>query len=657
MIFMIQKGFLAFRQKRALSLTGDQMTFQLEARFGSLLVCCALAALCACGGGESSSAPAPATGAPPAGAPTPSPTPSAAGPSTIPVSAAAPWLVATRINALSFSGRSGMTTVWGDYWERSEDPTYTFYTEQSQELGNAANGNSATYSGLDLGSGVEAVMLRVSVPGGSNSVEVRMDSPEGPLAGPACTIASTGNVGSYRTVRCDLNPSVANGQNRTMSFRFNGTDPQARFNWFGFWARGTVQRIDDLGKAQVTNGINPATPTTPQAGAAVRTAALLPPTNLTLARTFGRWSPSQAGDCPKWLHDTYWVRGEDDKVYPTWHPAATFNPETGQYCTFGHEHGSDPSGSDVVQLAGPLAFGFVSENFEPNAPTLQRIEDHVGYKVIVANKFKFYNGDNPSQSKSCSSLTTLHVGTHSPDAFTNTAHEMHTAGQCEGLEPYVLRYFTLFGQPGRFKEAEADQCGLSVDPGVAPTPAGQPTGGVHRAIPTAACFLRGTAAQQRELVGRRLIEFWLTGATGGSFYYTIGNPSRYFDPALTSKLGRIVDLCYIAGHPVAGTLECQETVAASSSRVSFDDPRSSFRGTRHVNTHFSAIAFGNSATRTVYTNAYGQNPSPNPDPSRGLIFKQTVPLTGFNYRVDGQQSVVPNVDYSNGGRNGVRSPN
>lgn len=576
---------------------------------------------------------------------------------TIPASAVAPWLVPTRVNALNFASREGLTTVWGDFWESSEDPTYIFDGEQSQELGNAANGATATYAGLDLGDGADAMMLRVSLPEGSSQVEIRVDSPSGPLAGQPCAIPATGGVGAYRTVRCALDPSVARGRDRTLSFTFLGANPAMRFNWFGFWARGTVQRIDTLAKAQRTTDANPASPTTPLAGTPTRTPALLPVSSIPAARTYGQWAPSQIGDCPKWLHDSYWVRGDDGKAYPTWHPAVEYNRETGNYCTFGHEHGSDPKGSAVYNLADALAFGYVSENHEPNAPALQRLEDHVGYKVIVANNFNMYNGNNYNESKRCHLLTTLHVGTHSPDAFVNTAHEVQATGQCEGLQPFSLRYFTLFGAPGEFKEAEAEGCNNGIAPGVAPSPANQPVGGVHRAIPTAACFLRGTIDDQNRLVRNRLVEFWLTGLTGGNFYYTIGNPSRFYDASQPQQLGRVVDLCYQPGHPLAATLQCQETVASSPSRIAYNDPRSSFRGSVHVNTHFSTIAFNNAPSTTMYTNAWGQNASPTRDPSRGIIFKQTVPTVGYTFRADGQASRVPNVDHSAGGRNGVRSPN
>jgi Bacterial Ig-like domain (group 2) len=43
--------------------------------------------------------------------------------------------------------------------------------------------------------------------------------------------------------------------------------------------------------------------------------------------------------CPAWVHDTFVAKGPDGKTYPTWHPQ--IDPR--YWCTFGHEHGSDPN--------------------------------------------------------------------------------------------------------------------------------------------------------------------------------------------------------------------------------------------------------------------------------------------------------------------------
>ncbi len=573
---------------------------------------------------------------------------------TVAARAVAPWPVAQRVDALAFSARSGLETVWGDYWERSEDPTYVNYVGHTQELGNAANGASATYAGLDLGSGVESFLVRVSLPSGASPVEIRLDSATGALLG-TCIIDATGAVGAYRTVGCPVNAGLAAGRNRTIVFRFTGANPAMRFNWFGFWARDTVQEIDKLMKVQSETAVNRPSPTTPLAGKPVRTRALLPAAQDVPSRGYGAWSPSQAGDCPKWLHDTHWVRGDDNRIYATWHPPVDMNPENGKYCTYGHEHGSDPRGSDVFAISGMPPFGFVNENHEPGSAALQRNEDHFGHKVIVANNWTM-QGPNAT-TKQCDLIVKIHVGTHSPDALTNTAHELHAAGQCEGLEPFNVKYFALFGQAGAFKEAEAEGCDQIVNPSIAPTPTIQPNGGVHRAIPARDCFLRGSSEDRQRLIDARSTEFWLTGLFGGNLYYTIGNPSRFYDAASPNKASRMIDLCYDPTHPLATTLRCQESVAAASARVPWNDPRSSYRGTSHTNTHFSKLAFQNSPTSEVYTNAWGQGQRSSPDAAAGIVIRQRVPRQGFDYSVAAQASVIPNVDYSAGGRNGVRPPN
>jgi hypothetical protein len=575
--------------------------------------------------------------------------------STIPSSAVAPWPVFHRIDALSFSSRIGLQTVWGDYWERSENPFGVGFTGHTQELTNASNGNYAVYN-LDLGTGVEALMLRIALPSGTNSVEVRSGSASGSLLG-RCTINSTGSELIYRTVPCPLNSSLAKGK-QNLVIRFTGTNSKMRFNWFGFWAQNTVQEIDKIQKVQ-PNAVNKGAPVLAISGKPVRTKNLLPATSETLAKSYGMWSPGKTWECPKWMHDTYWTKGEDGKVYPTWHPPVDFNPETNIYCTYGHEHGDDPRGSEVFNIAGMPAFGYVNEQLaanNPSNPSVHRHEDHFGHKVLVANNWRMYNANNSSQTKTCDVSLKLHMGTHSSDALTNTAHEMFASGQCDGLAPFNLKHFALFGKPGSFKEAEASLCSLFVVPGIAPTPANQPIGGVHRAIPTADCYQRGTVDQKNSGVFNRTREYWLTEFAGRSFYFTITNPSRFYNASSSTKIARTVDACYDLSHPLAKTLLCQETLAAGSN-VAWDDPRSPFRGSVHSQNHFSGLKFSNSPASVIYTDVYGRNARTSPAQDLGITFKQIVPVQGFDYRVDGHASLFANADYSAFGTNGVRSPN
>ena len=71
---------------------------------------------------------------------------------------------------------------------------------------------------------------------------------------------------------------------------------------------------------------------------------------------FGLWTPGPGDTCTKDIHDQYSVVGPDGKLYPTWHPPV--DPATG--CTFGHEHGRDPRGSNLYHQVGAIPFGYAN---------------------------------------------------------------------------------------------------------------------------------------------------------------------------------------------------------------------------------------------------------------------------------------------------------
>ncbi|MHC4710863.1 MAG: hypothetical protein ACYTA3_10735, partial [Planctomycetota bacterium] len=138
---------------------------------------------------------------------------------------------------------------------------------------------------------------------------------------------------------------------------------------------------------------------------------------------YGRWEPSSHDTCTKQAHDSYAVEGPDGKLYPTWHPPV--DPGTG--CTFGHEHGRDPSGSDLFGKVGTLPFGYANEQLDIYDPFTARHEDHVGHKVEWENDVRMKFGGDASSAVfeiRCDVLTKMHQGSHSKDAFTNNLHEI-----------------------------------------------------------------------------------------------------------------------------------------------------------------------------------------------------------------------------------------
>ncbi|MET0424338.1 MAG: hypothetical protein ABW046_10700 [Actinoplanes sp.] len=93
-------------------------------------------------------------------------------------------------------------------------------------------------------------------------------------------------------------------------------------------------------------------------------------------------------------------------------------------------------------------------------------------------------------------------------------------------------------------------------------------------------------------------------------FYVV-NPSRYYDPAKTNRLGRIVDLCYTE---LAGGNYCnqvRQVTQQTGQQVAWDDTRSPFKGTLRE-FRPGSLAVQNSGSTTVYTDVYGRNASSTP---------------------------------------------
>ena len=96
-----------------------------------------------------------------------------------------------------------------------------------------------------------------------------------------------------------------------------------------------------------------------------------------LSVAMATWVPGAGDNCTVEIHNQNATVGPDGKLYPTWHPPV--DPETG--CNFGHEHGRDPSGSDLYADLDGLPFGYANEVRAIEDPANPRDEDHVGHKV------------------------------------------------------------------------------------------------------------------------------------------------------------------------------------------------------------------------------------------------------------------------------------
>lgn len=329
----------------------------------------------------------------------------------------------------------------------------------------------------------------------------------------------------------------------------------------------------------------------------------------------GIWAPSGPDTCSREIHDSYSVVGPDGLRYPTWHPPV--DPTSG--CTFGHEHGRDPSGSDLFREVGPIPFGYANEHLMSSGFPAHRHEDHVGHKIEWENDMPMRVGDGGGDATfavTCDVLTKLHQGTHSADAFTNNLHEVAYHIRCTDGTAFSATLLTPIGTPGVLvANCERER---TVTVGTANPPA-SPGGGGKRALPDLGCMQRHVLRSdgERPRFDSGLHESWeisgslrrADGSTLVSFnpYYQVRDPSRYFDPAAPGGVARPINLCYDA------QVNRQDRCAnVPTDTIAWNDPRSPFKGVRRfvdVNANNIRNADG---PEVWYTDPFGRNGRPTP---------------------------------------------
>ena len=312
----------------------------------------------------------------------------------------------------------------------------------------------------------------------------------------------------------------------------------------------------------------------------------LDPASVAPSVAYGAWRPGPTDTCPVSVHQQYSTVGPDGKAYPTWHPPV--DPATG--CSFGHEHGRDPSGSRLAQSVGAMAFGYANEQLDIWDPSGRRHEDHVGHKVEWENdvQMRVANAGGSVLSVRCDILYKLHQGTHSRDAFTNNLHEVIYHAKCNDGTEVRVTMMAAIGRPGEFTR----NCdGARIQVGTA-TPANSPNGGGQRVLPDRTCaerhLLVGEGSQSRlkdamhESWQQSLVIKTPEGRTLAHMdpYFQVFAPSRFFDPDKPDFTGRPIDLCYTvtsAGLRARGA-PCAAVAAVVG--MAHTDPRSPFNGVR-----------------------------------------------------------------------------
>jgi hypothetical protein len=395
--------------------------------------------------------------------------------------------------------------------------------------------------------------------------------------------------------------------------------------------------------------------------------ARLPAVPGSVAATTRNWVPTAYDTCPKPLHERFSVVGPDGKRYPTWHPPAVTDPATGRPCTFGHEHGTDPRSSQIYDWAiahfanatyaayAGLPFGLAAEALntwaESNA-TPKRSEDHVGYKVDVANDVALLGADGGKLGVTCDHVTIVHQGSHSPDALSNNVHELLYAVRCDDGTELITDTISRFGNPGEYSR--------SCEPGVtiATTDNGYPDGEGERLIPDRTCVERDVLVAPGETISPwALYEKWSSGnalttpddqpLARFDTAFGVFDPSRYAQADGT--IARTLALC--AETTPAGR-RANGGYCAGPLPAAFDDPASPLDGTqRDVYLAGTTVANAGGPARW-WTDPYGGNASPESFP--GAVCQlvapiETAPRPPARTRVFGR-----NLDHD---AEGVHAPN
>ncbi len=372
------------------------------------------------------------------------------------------------------------------------------------------------------------------------------------------------------------------------------------------------------------------------------------------AKAYGIWTPGPYDTCTKAIHDGYSVVGPDGKLYPTWHPPT--DPQSG--CTFGHEHGRDPRGSDLYGIVGDIPFALANEAMDSWEFALPRHEDHFGHKVEWANDIQLTIGSGAGSiaNLTCDILTKLHQGTHSKDAFTNNLHEIVYHLRCNDGTRVHVTFVTAIGTPGELVST-CDNRRISIG---TPSPPDSPSGGGVRRIPTAECVA------QHILVGEgdkssfsRLRETWqvsgrIKTAEGKSLfsfnpYYQVFNPSRYYDPNQSGIVGRPLEDCFLDETRRARGDMCDGSQSAEDQ--GYDNPGSQWDGA-HRQVDINANRVRNSGGPEIwYSDPFGRNAKTEPFPGSVLQFISSTDNSAFDTH---GPTIGKNRPY---GGSGVHAPN
>lgn len=374
------------------------------------------------------------------------------------------------------------------------------------------------------------------------------------------------------------------------------------------------------------------------------------------------WSPTKYDTCTAAEHNSYAAVGVDGKLYPAWHPPVHTRVD-GSTCTFGHEHGDDPTNSDLYEWAQEqfrtenpaargLPFGYgserMSEYLDAQGSGVHRHEDDPGHKVIVSNDqpmgVSFTDRYGDTAELTCDHLIKAHQGSHSSDATKNNTHELFYAVSCNDGTRLLTFVMTNYGNSNELHASctrpltAGDPASTAIETIGSKLPDGE---GGKRLIPTADCIQQyvtngaesgtGTIDDRRGSPASATNDWWWAGYEQWQSYtrieaadgreiarfepwFGVQNPSRFYvgNGATDTVVGYLNDLAWQPGNQ-QGWAPWSQQRQQSATAIDRKDPQAWFNGSvRDAWLTTTKVANAQAATSVVYTDPWGKNAGPKP---------------------------------------------
>lgn len=370
------------------------------------------------------------------------------------------------------------------------------------------------------------------------------------------------------------------------------------------------------------------------------------------------WKPTSYDTCTQEEHNSFAVTGPDGKLYPGWHPP-TMTRADGTVCTFGHEHGDDPSNSDIFDWAvsfmqqetpavNGIPFGYGSERLtvysNHTGSSVHRHEDDTGHKIVVSNNqkmgVKYQDRWGDSHDLVCDFLMKMHQGSWSSDATKNNTHELFYATKCNDGTEIITTVMTNYGNANQLHPSCTRDflVGQSAPSGLPTVGSILPVGdGGMRLIPTADCIeqyvkggvesgnstndLRGSPASTQNAWWWAGYEQWRSYTsikdTGGNEiirfepWFGIQNPSRYYvsNGPTDTNIAYLNDLSWEVGNQQSWQPWAQQR-AQNATLIDRRSPEAWFNGAIR-DAWITNTVVKNSASSltsaTVYHDPWGKN--------------------------------------------------